>query len=171
MSVKLKEFLKSPSKKKTKLLCLVQLDTSRKASNQGEKTEDADEEKLEAVGIQSEGILRNFDVLTDQTFICTVLGSTGQEGGDGTALLTFEFSKTVIVGIDLLLPGLGPGLGGLLVVEVRDGGGVDSRVDEDRLDDLSGASTTDLTKTELRRSISERWVSLALCYDGLWVLI
>ena len=167
MSLKLKEFFYH-HKKKTLVLCLVQLDTSRKASDQGEKTEDADEEKLEAVAIQSEGVLRNFDVVTDQTCVGTVLGSTGQEGGDSTALLAFELGKAVIVGIDLLLSGLGPGLGGLLVVEVRDGGGVDGRVDEDRLDDLSCGSTTDLSKTELRRTISERWVSLALSYDGLW---
>jgi hypothetical protein len=137
------------------------LDGSRKTSNKGEKRKEGDEKELEAISAKSEWVDLQFDIVTGIGFDLRS-GGSGQEGRDGLLLLTFEDSKTVIEDGLLSLRGLA-GLGGLLVIKRRRRGGVDGRVDKDRLDDLSGGSSRDLSlsKLEALGLGGERRVSLA----------
>jgi len=142
---------------------LIQAEVSGKASNEGEKGEDGDEQKLESIGGKSEGVLLFFDVITRCLGLDPGSGGSGQEGRDGALLLALENGKTIVVNIVRTALGGNTGLGSLLVVEVRDGGSVYRGVDEDRLDGSSGGSSRDLASSELEvlGLIGERRVSLA----------
>jgi hypothetical protein len=139
---------------------LIQLDTSRKASNQSEKSKDANEQKLEAIGIKSEWVFLLFNIATDGGNIGIGLGRSSQKGRNGSTLLAFQFGQTIIISKDLVL--CKAGLGGLLVVKAWRRGSVDGRVQKDWLNDLSGSTSVDLSKTEALCGGSKRWVSLAL---------
>jgi hypothetical protein len=95
------------------------------------------------------------------------LGRSSQEGGDGGTLLTFQLSQTIIVHENGVLAKTG--LSSKFVVEAGWWGIVDGRVDEDWLDDLTGGTSTDLSKTVGLGLFSERGVSLA-CWWGLPLL-
>jgi len=155
---------KPKQSKDTKIRCLVQADGSRKASNKGEKTEDGDEKKLEAVTVKAEGEFLGNDVATDRGGIGGRFGGSGQEGGQGGSLLALKNSQTIIVGEHLVL--CKAGLRSFLVVEVRNRGVVDSRVEEDGLDWFV-ATSVNLSETEILGASSERGVSLALWRGGL----
>lgn len=63
---------------------LIQAEVSGKASNEGEKGEDGDEQKLESIGGKSEGVLLFFDVITRCLGLDPGSGGSGQEGRDGS---------------------------------------------------------------------------------------
>ena len=138
---------------------LIKADASGKASNKGEKTEESDEQKLEAVGVESEGEFVGNDVVTDGGGVDVRLGGSGQESGDGRTLLALKGSKAVFVYKFL---GLGKtSLGSFLVVEVGNRGSVDGGVDENGVD-LLVTATVEASNTEVLGSLGERGVSLAL---------
>ena len=142
---------------------LIQTDSSRKASNKGEEGEEGDEKKLEAISRKSEGVGRQFNIITRSFGYDSRSGRPSQESRNSSLLLTFEDGKTIIVDGFLGLRGLA-GLGGFLVVEGRRRIGVDGRVDEDRCDNSVGTSSVDLSELEVLCLFSERRVSLA----GRW---
>ncbi len=142
---------------------LIQTDSSRKASDKGEEGEDGDEKKLEAISRKSEGVFRQFNIITRRFGFDSRSGRSSQESRNGSLLLTFENGKTIVVDGFLGLRGLA-GLSGFLVVEGRRSSSVDGRVDEDRCDNSVGTSSVDLSELEVLCLFSERRVSLA----GRW---
>lgn len=94
---------------------LIQLDTSRKGPDQGEETEDGNEQKLEVIATEAEGVLLFLNVGTLLGQDLARFGGPRQEGGDGGTLLTFQLGQPVIVH-ELCVLGKA-GLSGLLVIE------------------------------------------------------
>ena len=106
------------------------------------------------------------NIVTGSSVDFVRLGRSSQESRKRGTLTAFQVSQTIIVSEFLGLRAAG--LGGFLVVEVWDRGGVEGRVKEDRGWGC-GSSSADVSKAERLGLICERRVSLAgwWCLSGL----